>query len=105
MATYMDITEEWCEAIGLRKVIWNGLMPEYWISLYSDEELKKAKEGEQDYWAFQYRIGVRFNEYPDFAAKVCLFTSHTITELKGVREPHDLRNIYRLIAGREMPEK
>lgn len=105
MRTYAELTEEWCDAVGLRKVVWNGTTPEYWVSLYNDEELKKAKKNERDYWAFQYRLGIRFNEYPDFAVKVYLFSSHTITELKGVGQPHDLRNVYRLIAGQEMPEK
>lgn len=44
MTTYVDLTEQWCEAVGLSKFVWNGLISEYWVSLYSADELKKVKK-------------------------------------------------------------
>lgn len=91
----VTITQTWCENAGLNKMVWNGIVPEYWITLHSEPETDRA---------FDYRLGIEFFEEIDGERPfVQLVTPRTKTPLKGVSTPEDFQQAYRLISGREMP--
>lgn len=92
----MTITEQTLEALGFNKVIWNGVMPDYWKSFYPETG---------DYYKDSCcRLDIHFKEFrcepPDKPhIYVCAFG---MTEVKGVRTIEELQQLYRLLTGQEL---
>jgi hypothetical protein len=83
------ITPEELLNLGFEEFAWNGgLIMEYWLSLFPDTE----KE-------WDYRLGIRFNEFRDKPFIVWLFTGSAMTQLRHIDTVEKVSQLYELVAG------
>jgi hypothetical protein len=83
------ITPEELLNLGFDEFAWNGgIIMEYWLSLFPGTE----KE-------WDYRLGIRFNEFRDKPFIVWLFTGSAMTQLRHIDTIEKASQLYELMTG------
>jgi hypothetical protein len=87
------MTETELAALGFNRLVWNNVSPEYWIAI----------QPTPDDDGFDYRLGVRFNEYKnDPGARSYLHTGRCTIRLRHVTTTLQLLQLYELLSGRQV---
>lgn len=85
------ITERELERLNFNKIIWNDVIPEYYL-LLTEETGDWYKDGGN-------RIGVRFNERPDTPMRPFVIIGNSMMYLDHIAWAQELLNLYALLTG------
>ena len=81
------------EQLGLNKIIYNGIIPEYFIPL--------SEKYDPEIYC-DYKIAIRFGEWKNEDFRVWLFSAGSMTFCKDIRTFNQIKQLYFMLKGKQI---